>query len=334
MRSLAFAILLVSGTAAADHALLWHDAALYTAPSEDASAIHVATIDGPRAERVGHVVPVHVVATRGDFVEVELAGDGGCTWTKLASNDDVGKLHLFVRKADLAPVLAKPFDKTFADGTRIALRPGVPVVPTTEGRYAVAVRGRTLEVELPAASVGMTYAPDKAKPEAMTVHDVALADTAKPALGGQPAPLAGLRTVTVEKRGDTALATIEERCASLTVSVASKALRTVDDDDDEVAEGSGFGVLDLRESDYIPALTPLASPDGHQVAYAAKPIYLPSAPHGKNACFDRRLRLEPTLGGAPAPTATDEHLRLCAPASKVAHERLRTASSANGTSAR
>lgn len=335
MRRLAFSILLISGTAAADNVLVWHDAALYTAASEDASAIHLATLDGPRAERVGHVVPMHLVAMHDDFAEVELAADGGCTWSRLATNEDVGKLKLFVKKADLAPVLAKPFERTFADGTRIALRPGVALVPTTEGRYVLSVHDHVLEIELPAASVGVTYAPDKAKPAAMTVHDIALADTAKPALGGQVVALGGMRAAGVDKHGDTALALLDERCVALTVSVATKALRTVDDDDDSAIDGgSGMGVLDLRENDYVPALTPLSTSDGHVVAYAARPIYLPSAPHGKTACFDRRIRLEPAVAGAPEIAATDDKLRLCAPSSKVVHERLRTASSANGTTTR
>ncbi|MGE5183666.1 MAG: hypothetical protein ACM31C_16455 [Acidobacteriota bacterium] len=335
MRRLACSLLLISGTAAADNVLVWHDAALRTAPADDAAALHVATLDGPRAERVGHVVPMHLVAMRGDYAEVELAGDAGCTWTKLATNDDVGKLHLFVAKADLAPVLAKPFDKTFADGTRISLRPGVAVVPTTAGRYVLAVHGRTLEVELPGASVATHYVPDKAKPAALTVHDVVLADGALPTLGGQPVALGGLRTAGVDKHGDTALASLDERCVALTVSVATKSLRTTDDDDDDTIDGgSGFGVLDLRELDYVPALTPLSTTDGHQLAYAAKPIYLASAPHGKLACFDRKLRLESTLPGAPAIADADDRLRLCAPASKVVHERIRTASSANGSATR
>ncbi len=334
MRRLAFSVLLISGTAAADNVLVWHDAPLRTAPADDATALHVATLDGPRAERVGHVVPMHLVAMRGDYAEVELAGDTGCTWTKLATNDDVGKLHLYVAKADLAPVLVKPFDKTFADGTRIALRPGVAVVPTTGGRYALSVHGKTLEVELPGASVGTQYVPDKAKPAALTVRDVVLADGAQPTLGGQVVALGGLRTAGVDKHGDTALASLDERCVALTVSVAAKSLRTVDDEDDTIEGGSGLGVLDLRELDYVPALTPLSTPDGHQVAYAAKPIYLASTPHGKTACFDRRLRLEPTLAGAPAIADTEDKLRLCAPTSKVVHERMRTASSANGSATR
>src|SRR5262249_4246355 len=115
--------------------LVWHDAALYTAPSDNASTARVAVLGGARRDRVGHAMPMHVVATHGSFVEVEILDDPGCTWTRLATTDDIAKLHLFVKRADLAPVLVKPFDKTFADGTRIALRPGVPVVPTTAGAY-------------------------------------------------------------------------------------------------------------------------------------------------------------------------------------------------------
>ncbi len=340
MRTLAFSILAVAGAAHAStdsgdslsgNVLVWHDAALYTAPAEDAPAIHLASLPGGRTEAVGHVVPMHVVATHGAFVEVELADGPGCTWTRLATNDDIAKLHVFVKRDDLATVLTKPFEKTFADGTRIALKPGLAVVPTSSGAYALSLRGHEVTAEIPAASVGYAYAPDKAKARAMNLRDAALDVSAKAKLGDQTVALGGLRVAGFAN----GLATIEDRCASLTVAVADKAVKTVDEDDDSLEGSSGFGVLGMRESDFIPALTPLATPAGKQIAYAAKPIYVVAAAHGKNVCFERRLRLEAVSSTAPAVEPSDEsHLRLCAPATKIAHERIRTASSANASTVR
>jgi hypothetical protein len=277
---------------------------------------------------------MHAVASRGAFVEVELADGAGCTWTRLATNDDIAKLHVYVKRADLAQVLVKPFEKTFADGTRIALRPGVAVVPAAAGHYTLSLRGHAIDAEIPSASVGYAFTPERAKPAALTVRDLALDAAAKPTLGDHRVALGGLHASSSEARGATALVSIEDRCIAVTVAVASKAVKTVDEDDDELGGSSGLGVLDLRQHDYIPALTPLASPTGQQLAYAAKPIYLMSTPHGKTACIERRLRLEATVSGAPEIADTDDRLRLCAPTARVVHEKLRTASSANGTTTR
>jgi hypothetical protein len=337
MRKLPFLILAVATAAHADtdslsgNVLVWHDAALYTAPAEDSTAIHLASLPGGRTEAVGHVVPMHVVATHGEFVEVELADGPGCTWTRLATNDDIAKLHLFVKRDDLASVLVKPFEKTFADGTRIALKPGIAVVATSSGAYALSLRGHEVTAEIPAASVGYAYAPDKTKPRAMNLRDAALETAAKVKLGDQTVALGGLRVGGVAN----GLATIDDRCASLTVAVTDKSVKTVDEDDDTLEGSSGLGVLGMRESEFIPALTPLATPAGKQIAFAAKPIYVVAASHGKNVCFDRRLRLESVSASAPAVEVSDEsHVRLCAPAAKIAHERIRTASSANASTVR
>jgi hypothetical protein len=121
---------------------------------------------------------------------------------------------------------------------------------------------------------------------------------------------------------------------SLAVVAPSKAVRQLDDDEAEVdAGGGGLATLDLRDSNYIPPATPLASGSGRQIAYAAKPIYLMAAPSGKNACIDRRVRLTTVVAGAPAIDAgdVDDHVRLCAPSSKVVHEKMRSARSANGS---
>src|SRR5262245_60763165 len=174
--------------------LVWHDAALYTAPADSASTVHVATLAGRKA---GYVVPMHVVAARGAFTEVEFADDEGCTWSRLATSDDIAKLHLFVKRADLAPVLVKPFEKTFPDGTRIALRPGTPLAAAASGSYAVSLLGHELEAEVPAASVAHSYAPASTRSLTVTDQEYLLAPGTKALLGERPLALDGVRGSTV-----------------------------------------------------------------------------------------------------------------------------------------
>ena len=308
--------------------LVWHDAALYTAPSDDASTLHVATL---AARKAGHVVPMHVVAMRGAFVEVEFADDEGCTWTRLSTSDDIAKLHLFVKRADLSPVLVKPFEKTFSDGTRLALKPGVAVSGST-----VSFLGHELAAEIPAASIARSYSPSNARSLNVTDHEYVIAAGTKTLLGDRTIALDGIHATAMTKRGDTALVAFEDRCIALTVAAPAAAVRTTDADHEEIESVTGYGTLGMRDGDYLPRLTPLSSTSGRQIAYAAKPIYLMGTSRTKTTCIDRRLRLEPAVAGAPAidSAAADDSLRLCVPSSKVVHEKLRSARSASGSTSR
>src|SRR5262245_40800226 len=89
--------------------LVWIDAPFYLAPRADAPSLQFAQLDA-RKDRVGHAVPMRVVAARGAFVEVEtpVLDDlhntvTDCAWHAIAPANDLGRLRLFVRRSDLAP---------------------------------------------------------------------------------------------------------------------------------------------------------------------------------------------------------------------------------------
>jgi len=304
--------------------LVWHDAAFYVEPSETAATVHVATL-AARKDLAGHVVPMHVLATRGAFVEVEPT-DVDCTWSRFTTSDDLAKLHLFVKRADLAPVITKPFDKTFSDGTHVALRPGVAVVPEDNGVYAVSLGGDDLDIEIPPASIGHAYTPERAKPVVVNAQDYAIAPATKAMLGERPATITR-HASSIDKRGATMLYTIDSRCAAVTVAVPSGAVSAVDDGDDTSVLSEGrMGMIDVHGTDYFPAATTLSTPTGTPIATAAKKIYLPGSGMGKQACFDRRMWIDAPSSLAPDRDGVDDKVRLCAPASKVAHDKVRTSS--------
>jgi hypothetical protein len=320
--------------------LVWHDATFYTDASDGAPAIHVAALPASvdRARALGRVVAMRVVATKGEYVEVEPA-ELDCTWSRVATSDDIAKLHLYVKRADLAPVLAKPFARAFDDGTRVELKPGVPVATAPGGGYSVALKAGVISLDLPSAAVAHAYAPEKVKSQPATMdREYEVAAPAVATLGDKPVTLARRRASGVERRGATTIALFESRCATLAVAVPTKSVRPVDDDGEASIDmgGNGAGVLGLRDQDYIAPGTVLSTPSGRAVAAAAKPIYLASAPRGKLACVDRRVRVEaPGDGGeVEEPRDADDKLRLCAPASKVVHEKYRHAWSNGGATGR
>lgn len=323
-----------AGEALRGSVLVWQDAPLLAEPSEAAASIRVGALDAPRRDRVGHVVPMRVVGTRGAFVEVEPAAGPDCTWSRLATSDDIARLRLFVRRADIAPVLAKPFAKAFPDGTRLALQPGTPVLAAGDGTYAVSLRGAEVGVDVPAASVAHSYTPERAKAVAVSAEEYEIDPKAAIALGGKPIALAGWHAIAVERRGEYALATLEGRCTTAQVAVPAKAVRTSDDDETGIGLGGsgGGGVLGLRNEHYLPIATSL-SVGGHTVALAAKPIWLPAAPTSKTVCVDRRVWIDAEIL-PPQTTDLDDKLRLCAPAAKVVHDRYRRAAAGSGTTQR
>jgi hypothetical protein len=341
MRVLALSVILVPAVAFAEarvdppgaadaealrgNVLVWHDAAFYVEPSDAAATVHVATL-AARKDLAGHVVPMHVLGTRNGFVEVEPATDIDCTWSRFTTTDDLSKLHLFVKRADLAPVLTRSFDKTFPDGTHVALRPGVAVVPEDNGIYAVSLAGDSVDVEIPPGSIGHAYTPERAKPVVVNAQDFALAPATKATLGDRPVSITR-HASSIDKRGATTLYTLDGRCAVVTVAVPSAAVSPVDDSDDalDLAEGHG-AMIDVNGNDYFPIATTLSTPSGIPIATAAKKIYLPGSGLGKLACFDRRMWLDTPSTLAPDHDGVDDKLRLCAPASKLAHDKVRTSS--------
>jgi hypothetical protein len=336
MRAFAYLLLVLSSTAVAGkvapvgapeatplrgHVLVWHDAKLFAAPDESARSIQLATFEASRAARVGHVVPMRVVSSaKGGFVEVELAGDEDCTWSRTVVPDDLARVRLFVRRADLAPVLVKPFAKSFDDGTSIELAAGTPVVPTEAGTAIASLHGDELEVDVPAASIGYAYTPGKLKANLSGGQTVAIAAAAKGMLGDRTLSLTAWKGAPVERRGAKTIVALEGRCTLAHVSIATNALTETDDESTfEIGGGGGGTVMGLRDEYYLPKLTPLAI-GTHTVAVAAKPIYLHAAPSTTTACIQRAIRIDSALDIQ----RTEDKLRLCAPATKVKRELSRS----------
>jgi hypothetical protein len=299
--------------------LVWHDATLLSEPSETARTLQLATFDVARKDRVGHVVAMKVVAGKGAFIEVELAGDEDCAWSRVVVPDDLARVRMFVRRADIAPALVKPFTKTFADGTQITLGVGTPVVATDASTYVVSLRGDEVEVEIPAASVGHAYVPPKSSSAINGMgQTITIAAATKATFDARPLALtAAWKGAPIEKRGNDAIVAIEDRCITAHVVVPAKSVVEIDEStiDVDTDEGSHSSMLNLRDDVLLPKLTPLSIGE-RQVAVAAKHIYLHAAPTGKHACIYRAIKIESAL----EVKRTDAKLRLCAPAANVARE--------------
>jgi hypothetical protein len=340
MRRLAYLVLLISShalagskidppsapeaTALRGSVLVWHDALLYAEPSEGARTLQLATFDGARKDHVGRVVALKVIAAKGAFVEVELTGQQDCTLSHVVVPDDLARVRMFVRRADLAPVLVKPFAQSFADGTSIALAAGTPVVATDAGTYVVSLGGDELEVGVPASSVGFSYVAAKSRGAIMMADALAIAPATQAILGERTLALTAWHGALVEKRGDSTLLALDRGCASAHVLVPSKAVQDADEAaGDLTASDDASDVISLRDECFLPKLTPL-SIGKRQVALAAKPIYLHAEPTGEQACIQRSIRIDSVYDVK----RTDDRLRVCAPATKVAHDRYRSARSA------
>src|SRR5688572_24884337 len=144
-----------AATAMRGDAMAWEDAAFYFEPWEGGAMLRMSSLGRGRRDDVGRAIPVEIIsATMRDFVEIRLVAEASCTWRRLTSDRRISGLRLFIKRADLAPVLAHPFAITYPNGTSARVAPGVPVMPTASGAYTLSARGDVLRLPIPHASVG------------------------------------------------------------------------------------------------------------------------------------------------------------------------------------
>jgi len=295
-------------------AMVWEDSAFYLEPWDAGATIRFSSFGRSRRDEVGRAIPVKIVsATMRDFVEIELAQAPACTWRRVEADRRVAGLRLFVKRADLAPVLAKPFAITYPNGTSARLAAGVPVMPTSAGTYLVSARGDIVQLPIPHASVGYTYARTRVDEPAPPKSAVWRFDrTVSVKLGdGEFEARAGWVATKPAKHGDTVNLKWATRCIALVVNVPAKSLvRRPEPARGNYMTLTGSGTSKLPHA--IPRGAPLSTFGGREVAVAAQQIEV-DPPSGGKACFDASLtmlRLE-DVGRIP------RTFRLCASADVV-----------------
>lgn len=199
--------------------LVWADATLYPDASSTIPGVKLATLDLGRDKDIGYVVPMKVVSTKGDFVEVVSPADTECAWWRLATPEGLDGIHLFVRRADLAPVLTKPFKATYKDGSSITLQPGVAVL---DGK--VAFNRGVVPVAIPDASIGMSYAPKKVSPVPKMTKKFLIDEATEVKLDGKAFTLGPWVAGAAKKKGDRMMVTIAARCMTAVISVPKKSV--------------------------------------------------------------------------------------------------------------
>lgn len=305
--------------------LVWQDAKLFTEPKPDAPAIVVGDLrGGERAQRVGWVLPMKVIADRGGFVEVS-PGSYDCARARLAVPPELDRLRLFVRRADIAPVLRAPVTASFPNGTSLALAAGSPVLPRGGELVAISVAGITLTQPLPKAKVTYSYWQANAgtPPRRRTAAYEVTAGT-RVGLGTTWASLLpedALRVWEVDRGDAAALVRYSEPCSEVTLVAPSD--RVVRASPLRTAMGGSTiafgGLLDGQmEEHYIRRGTSLTTERGRAVAVAKQDIRV-ERPTGELACFDAALALEVPRHVEPPTEVTTASLRLCAPAKRLKH---------------
>lgn len=296
--------------------LVWDDAKLLVDPGDPASAIQLATLGAPRTASVGAVFEMRVVATRGGLVEVVPAMGDECTRAGLQTSVEVP--HLFVARADLAPVLATAFAAHFPDGSGVDLVPGTPVIPVGAGKALVRIEEHDLQLAIPASSIRYAYKPaGQYEPDAPVAHSRVYslrAGTALSVAGVTWPAAADHDTVHAAKDVDHVLLQLDERCARVFARVDTARVRVWTVPEPKGDNARAFADLltgdSPPEGDYVPAGTPLSTVRGHRVATASGYDNVTRA--GKLACEDARFAITPPPAGAHPAT-----VRLCAPARLV-----------------
>jgi hypothetical protein len=235
-----------------EHALVWADAWFSTHLGEGGQRVRTRSWEEGRSGHLGEVWTVRVAGRQGDRIEVELGAiDYESHCRAAAPLSPAFEVRLLVAEDDLAPVLTTSFERTWPDGTAVALRRGVPV---GEGM----VRFDDLLLPLPGldeAVAGTTYRPPTPRPAqgggGWLTSDAVLT------LGDRPVAFTGRRSVKASiwatTRDGVHLATLVEACGSVTVR------------SDQAPHDSADGVLSRldqsRAKHLVRAGTPLYWPD-------------------------------------------------------------------------
>ena len=301
--------------------LVWLDAPLHLDATDGGPSIHLGQLDKGRL--ANHVVPMHVLGTQGDFVEVEPTADIECAWSKVVKPTGLATLHLFVKRADLAPVVARAFSTSFKDGSRISLQPGVSV---QNGQ--VAFNDQVVAIDVPAANLAAAYAPHPiAAVTRPTKHTVLLDEKTEVKLGDKTFEMGPWVAGSAETRGARVLFPVAVRCMTAVVSAPKDRIQH------DVSLGSIYGV----EAGSTPARRPLTgdrhylakgqamtSEQGdHVVATLDAELDL-AKPTGATACADFVVGRDEPMQEAPHPdeaSRPDRTLHLCAPATAVKTEK-------------
>jgi hypothetical protein len=305
--------------------LVWADAPLYPDASTTGASVRAGTLDQGRDKDVGYVVPMHVVSTQGDLVEVEPTAEVECAWWRLVKPDGLDTVRLYVKRSDLAPVLTKPFKGSYKDGSSVALAVGVAVV----GGKVAFNRG-VVPVAIPDASIGVAYMQHKVDAVAKPDKTKFLLDEATDVmLGGSTFPLGPWVAGAATRRGDRMLVSIAARCMNAVISAPKAHVHAGVAINQALAEATPprrAVVANGGDRYYLPTGTKMTTEKGDHVVGtldADRDVIKPKA--GQRACAEFVVTREDTFVEVPHTLETSQPqrtLKLCAPAEtvKVVHK--------------
>ena len=296
-------------TELAGDAMIWEDAAIHIEPWEGGVMARFSSLGG-RRDNVGRAIPVKIIsAAMRDFVEIQFVQPDTCAYRRATVDGRVTGMRMLVKRADLAPVLVKPFAVTHPNGTSARVQPGVPVMPTPGGSYVISAHGDLVRLPIPHGSVGFTYPRTRVEdPKFPTGVTWKLENTNTVKLGDTDITVRHTwRAPKPVKRGAMSNLKWAARCIELVVAAPTKHVAGFKELGWGGGSGVGYGAGPTQHT--IPRGTPLSTPGGHEVGIAAVeiPVYQPA---NGMACFDAHVTMF-RLDEVTKPR-TDRTYRLCA----------------------
>jgi hypothetical protein len=311
-------LLAASAHAETGNVLVWADATLYPDPNASGASVRIATLDLGREKDVGYVFPMKVVGEKGEYLEVEPTADVECAWWRMVKPDGLDTMRLFVKRADLAPVLVKPFKATHKDGTSIALQVGVPVLADK-----VAFNRGVVPIVIPAASLGVAYAPHKIMAVAKPGKKKFLLDEAtEVTLGAATFPLGPWVAAAAKPKKQRMLVSIAARCMTAVVSAPKDRVHAGVSINQAIAGNSAPARPATSSSvHYLPVGTKMTSEHGDHVVGTLDADRIVTKPKsGARACSDFVITRDDPFVDVPHTVDTPQPqrtLKLCAPGDAV-----------------
>lgn len=222
--------------------LLRGDAALYSEPGAAQPVIDERDHNRSR-DRPNHTRVFRLIDDSGEWLTVESMGNispftsntcHGKTWSLRGM-----KLRFHVRRDDIFPVLTKPVQATYPDGTAVSLKPGVALGPADRsGNRWIHVHWLELRMKIADGFIGLSYEPvdmfetlGPDNPRALVLNSRVFRDEALFFANGRvigPKPL-GKNVVSpieyvsvIEDRGDDRLIELSKPCIKVRALAATK----------------------------------------------------------------------------------------------------------------
>lgn len=237
----------MAATAQTPHVLVLADAPLYTEPDADETKVKLAkNVDRDNAPH--RAFYAELVERHEGWVAVRTSSHRDACTKPLGNNPPLGVV-LWVKPADLVPVLQRPVDLNVG-GVSVHVDPGVPMRSNVDGSWTAAVEGLQVTAIFPEDAIGQKFEPVAQPPSEFRATHLATGT-----FGTEKLKVTANEGPAAEQGGTWSL---QRRCLSVTGATQTEGAAPTPG----TPPNDGGSARRVEHMWLLPAETPLTWPDG------------------------------------------------------------------------